>query len=77
VFTVFVAGQRMTFVLDPMSVPSVLKESRLRFAPVSDDVMDKAFGVPNVRSRFDLETIEDLARTRLKGDHLPPLTNTM
>lgn len=77
VFTLFVAGNRMTFVLDPLSTTAVLKAKQLDFHPVSDDVLAKAFKLYDVRSRVDLEEIETIGRTRLRGEHLTSLSSRM
>lgn len=77
VFTLVVAGRRMTFVLDPGSYPAVLQSSSLSFHPVSDEVMDSAFCVPDVRARMDLDELDAAARTNLKGVHLESLTKNI
>lgn len=77
VFTLFIAGDRMTFVLDPLSTPAVIKAKRLSFHPVSDSILDRAFKLPNVRSKLDLEEIESLGRTRLRGERLEELSSNM
>lgn len=77
VFTLFIAGQRMTFVLDPLSTPAVLRSKELAFHPVSDSILAQAFAFDNVRQRMDIEAIESLARTRLRGKALGPITDAM
>lgn len=77
VFTLFIAGDRMTFVLDPLSAPAVLKAKPLSFHPVSDGILDRAFKLPNVRNKLDLEEIEALGRTRLRGGQLKALSSNM
>ncbi len=77
VFTLFIAGQRMTFVLDPLSVPAVLKAKQLAFHPISDSVIEHAFGLDGLRRKMDLEAVEALGRTRLRGDALANLTHAM
>lgn len=77
VFTIFVAGERMTFVLDPMDVPTVLKASTLSFSQTADEIMNSAFDVPRARERYPVDALEDLARSRLKGEHLPDLVAAM
>lgn len=78
-FTLFIGGQRMTFVLDPMSTPAVLKSPHLSFHPISDKVLATAFKLSALRDGrdLDLEAIEDLARSRLKGDALAAMTAAM
>ncbi|MCR9164413.1 MAG: cytochrome P450 [Nannocystaceae bacterium] len=77
VFTVFLAGNRMTFVLDPLSTPAVLKAKQLDFHPISDDVLAKAFKLHQPRTRIDLEEIEAIGRTRLRGERLTSLSSRM
>jgi cytochrome P450 len=77
VFTLFLAGNRMTFVLDPLSTPAVLKAKQLDFHPVSDDVLAKAFKLYDARNRIELEEIEAIGRTRLRGERLASLSGRM
>jgi len=77
VFTLFVAGDRMTFVLDPLSAPAVLKAKALSFHPVSDGILARAFKLPNARDRLDLAEIETIGRTRLRGERLEELSSNM
>lgn len=77
VFTLFIAGDRMTFVLDPLSAPAVLKADQLSFHPISDSVLARAFKLVNPRERLDLEEIESIGRTRLRGDRLEELSSNM
>ena len=78
VFTLYVAGERMTFVCDPVELTSVLRNKALRFSPIADEVMGTAFGLPIDRAEWTmLHEAEDLARSALKGDNLAPLTAGM
>ncbi len=77
VFTIFVAGERMTFVLDPFDVPTVLKAEHLSFSQTADEVTEKAFDVARVRERYPIEALEELARSRLEGEHLSDLVAAM
>ncbi len=77
VFTLFLAGNRMTFVLDPLSTAAVLKAKQLDFHPVSDDVLAKAFKLHDARNRIDLEAVEAIGRTRLRGERLASLSGRM
>ena len=77
VFTLFIGGQRMTFIADPMSVPAVLKAKRLRFAPIADEVADKAFGIPKIRELAAMEALERTAKDYLKGRYLGSMTVRM
>ena len=48
VFTLYVAGKRMTFVLDPINIPLIFKGSKqLDFDAVSHEVGESAFGYPS------------------------------
>lgn len=77
IFTLFVGGRRMTFVLDPMSVPAVLKAKPLSFEPIGDEVMDGAFGLPHIRRIEGHDALYELGRVYLKGQHLGPVTSRM
>jgi cytochrome P450 len=77
VFTLFIAGQRMTFVLDPLSAPAVLKAKQLAFHPISGGVLTDVFKVRSLHENVDLEAMEALGRSRLRGDALTSLTQTM
>ena len=76
-FTLFIGGRRMTFVLDPMSYPAVLKSKQLSFHPVSDAVLQQAFKLPDIAAQIDLPAAEDLARSHLKGEALNAMTDAM
>lgn len=67
----------MTFVLDPMSYPAVLKAKALSFHPISYSVAATAFQLPKMREQVDSETVEQLSRTHLKGEHLRDATRAM
>ncbi len=77
VFTLFIAGDRMTFVLDPLSTPAVLKAKQLSFHPVSDGILARAFNLPDARDKLDMEEIETIGRTRLRGERLEELSSNM
>lgn len=77
VFTLFVAGQRMTFVLDPLSYAEVLKTKQLRFDEIAAEVMDKGFDFHDLGRLACLETLDEVNRAMLKGEHLSPLTGRM
>lgn len=77
VFTLFIAGQRMTFMLDPLGVPAVLKSEMLRFKPVADDVLVKGFGIEDIERVRRNEELERASKIYLKGEHLRPLTTRM
>lgn len=77
VFTLYLGGQRMTFVTDPLSYAAVLKAKQLSFRPVSEGVMGTAFQLPKLSERMDLDAAEELARARLKGPELTTMTQAM
>jgi hypothetical protein len=77
VFTLYLGGRRMTFVLDPMSYPTVLKARQLSFRPIADAVMATAFQSPNYRARVDVDALEELSKSELKGEALARMTTTM
>jgi cytochrome P450 len=76
VFTLLVAGQRMTFVLDPFSYPHVLKaQGDLSFHELGEQFGQRAFGyLPFERSGVDGHAIEGFFTEHLKGAGLAPLT---
>lgn len=76
-FTVFIGGRRMTFALDPMAVPALLKAKQLSFAPVADEVVDLAFALPKVREYAAIHALERASKDFLKGAALSPLTARM
>lgn len=77
VFTVFMAGERMTFVLDPFDFKAVLQHEDLSFQPVADEVSARAFELPDLRRLTPLDELEQLARDTLRGQHLSPLAQAM
>ncbi len=77
VFTLYVGGRRMTFVVDPLSYADVLKAKQLSFAPIAEEVMHSGFGVHGVHEIECIERLEQLQRVYLKGQHLSPLTARM
>ncbi|MEM7152190.1 MAG: cytochrome P450 [Myxococcota bacterium] len=77
VFTLYVAGRRMTFVCDTQSYLSVLRSETLKFEPFTDQVMERAFDYPCIRDDLDVETIDSMARRRLKGPDLADISAGM
>lgn len=77
VFTVYVARSRMTFVCDPLSYSTVLRCPALQFEPVADEVMERAFAFPNIRTEVDLDRLDGTARKYLKGEHLGEISERM
>ena len=76
VFTVLIAGQRMTFVLDPHDAPQVLKQTEaLRFHDLADKILVHAFGMdPAVVARSDAAVLHSLFGQHTKGPVLPALS---
>ncbi len=71
VFTLLVAGQRMTFILDPHSYPNLLRAQQdLSFTEISDEIVPRAFGVSKqVASRVSHDEV-DAFYVHLKGAEL-------
>lgn len=70
----------MTFIMDPLLYPSVIKHGRqLDFHSFSDKVAPRAFGYPPVRSLHLPGLDEDVQRSflLLQGENLGPLTESM
>lgn len=77
VFTLYLGGQRMTFVADPLSYADVLKAKQLSFTPIAEEVMHSGFGVPRIHELSCREQLDQASRTFLKGQHLSPLSGRM
>ncbi len=78
VFTVFMAGTRMTFLCDPQEVPTVLLDKRLDFHELANEISSKAFG----HSLESLELLDEPAVIRssidnMRGDALVEMTERM
>jgi cytochrome P450 len=67
VFTLYLAGKRMTFVLDPKSYNAVLTPKNMSFHVVVDEVVTNALSYPKVRERLPIEKLERIGRDLLKG----------
>lgn len=80
VFTVLIGGRYMTFVMNPLMYPSVIKHGKqLDFHKFSDSAASKAFDYPLVRSpRFSglSDSIQKMY-SLLQGPALDPLTTSM
>lgn len=76
VFTLLIAGRRMTFVLDPRCYPDVLKAgAELDFDVIADEFSSRAFGhAPSVAAGIDPDEMRGLLGELLKGPALTPLT---
>ncbi|XP_077363049.1 cytochrome P450 7B1 [Festucalex cinctus] len=80
VFTVHIAGRYMTFVMDPLMYPSIIKEGRrLDFHEFSGRAAPAAFGYPPVTEGSFPGLAEQIRRAfrLLQGDQLPALTQGM
>uniref|UniRef100_A0A3Q2QMI1 Cytochrome P450, family 7, subfamily B, polypeptide 1 n=1 Tax=Fundulus heteroclitus TaxID=8078 RepID=A0A3Q2QMI1_FUNHE len=80
VFTVLIAGKYMTFIMDPLLYPSVIKQGRqLDFHEFTDKVAPRTFGYPPVLGSTFPGLWEQVKRSfqLLQGDHLLPLTESM
>uniref|UniRef100_H3CDD3 Cytochrome P450, family 7, subfamily B, polypeptide 1 n=2 Tax=Tetraodon nigroviridis TaxID=99883 RepID=H3CDD3_TETNG len=80
VFTILIAGKYMTFIMDPLMYPNIIKHGRqLDFHSFSDTMAPLVFGYPPVRSYRSPSLHEDIQRAfkLLQGDHLCALTESM
>lgn len=74
VFTLLIAGRRMTFVLDPLCYPDVLKADALSFDAIADEFSTRAFGhAPSAAVGVDPEAMRRIFTESLKGPALTPL----
>ncbi|XP_020322485.1 cytochrome P450 7B1 isoform X1 [Oncorhynchus kisutch] len=80
VFTVLIAGKYMTFIMNPLLYPYVIKHGKqLDFHEFSDQVAPVTFGYPPVRSGKFPGMDEHIQRSfrLLQGDNLDNLTESM
>ncbi|XP_073346768.1 cytochrome P450 7B1 [Pagrus major] len=80
IFTVHIAGKYMTFIMDPLLYPSVIKQGRqLDFHQFSDKVAPIVFGYPPVMNRKSPGLHDEIIRSfqLLQGDNLTSLTESM
>ena len=79
VFTLLLAGKRMTFVLDPLNIPVIFKGCRqLDFAPISHEVGKRAFDHPDYAHMTAMD--DELHRAivaKAQGQPLALLTERM
>lgn len=73
VFTLLVAGRRMTFVLDPHAVPAVLQHEELAFTEMAFELSARIFGHPPVWPEAVPEVLR-LTKEHLKGEALAELS---
>ncbi|XP_008291411.1 25-hydroxycholesterol 7-alpha-hydroxylase [Stegastes partitus] len=80
IFTVQIAGKYMTFIMDPLLYPNIIKHGRqLDFHEFSNKVAPFTFGYPPVLSGKFPGLPEQVRRSfqLLQGDSLTPLTESM
>ncbi|CAL8347670.1 unnamed protein product [Merluccius merluccius] len=80
VFTVYIAGKYMTFIMSPLLYPSIMKQGRqLDFHEFTDQVAPVTFGYPPVRSARFPDMGDQIQRSfrLLQGDNLVTLTESM
>uniref|UniRef100_A0A3Q3XJH8 Uncharacterized protein n=1 Tax=Mola mola TaxID=94237 RepID=A0A3Q3XJH8_MOLML len=80
VFTVRIAGRFMTFIMDPLSYPTIIKQGRqLDFHAFSDKMASVVFGYTPIRDMCLPGFRDDIFRSfkLLHGDNLAPLTESM
>ncbi|XP_054623831.1 cytochrome P450 7B1 [Dunckerocampus dactyliophorus] len=80
VFTVHIAGRYMTFFMDPLMYPAIIKHGRqLDFHEFSNKVAPFTFGYPPVIGGKFPGLAEQIRRSfqMLQGDHLTVLTESM
>ncbi|XP_061776620.1 cytochrome P450 7B1 [Nerophis ophidion] len=80
IFTVHIAGRYMTFVMDPLMYPAIIKHGRqLDFHQFVNKVAPVTFGYPPVVSQKFPGLSEQIKRSfhLLHGDHLTSLTESM
>ncbi|CAJ1073159.1 -hydroxycholesterol 7-alpha-hydroxylase isoform X3 [Xyrichtys novacula] len=80
IFTVQMAGKYMTFIMDPLLFPNIIKHGRqLDFHEFSNKVAPPTFGYPPTNSRKFPRLQEQIGRSfqLLQGENLTPLTESM
>ncbi|XP_077077973.1 cytochrome P450 7B1 isoform X1 [Siphateles boraxobius] len=80
IFTVYIAGRYITFIMNPLLYPSVIKHGKqLDFHTFSDSAASRTFGFPAVRSGHFPGMSDSLQRsyTLLQGPALDPLAFSM
>ncbi|KAJ3595976.1 hypothetical protein NHX12_002385 [Muraenolepis orangiensis] len=78
VFTVYIAGKYMTFIMDPLLFPSIMKYGRqLDFHDFVNQVAPVTFGYPPVSSFPDMDHQIQRSFRLLQGDNLLALTESM
>ena len=77
VFTLYIAGQRMHFVLNPRDVPKILRRGKrdLQFGPIGWEIGTKAFQYSTATENDEMEKwVHDWYIKTLRGEALDPLT---
>ena len=75
VFTTLIAGERMTFILDPLEYPTVLLDQRLDFHELAGEISARSFG-HSVESLalLDNDAVRRLTIHSLRGQGLEEMT---
>ncbi|XP_013885208.1 25-hydroxycholesterol 7-alpha-hydroxylase [Austrofundulus limnaeus] len=78
VFTVLIAGKYMTFIMDPLLYPSIIKHGRqLDFHELTERLAPLVFGYPSMKTFPGLSEQISRAYRFLQGDSLTSLTESM
>ncbi|XP_008106726.2 cytochrome P450 7B1 [Anolis carolinensis] len=80
VFTIYLAGKYITFILDPLQFPSVIKNGKhLEFSEIADEISSRAFDHPPVLKEIYSNLSENVHRgyQYLIGKSLDELSDSM
>ncbi|MFT6396193.1 MAG: cytochrome P450 [Bradymonadia bacterium] len=78
VFTVFLAGQRMTFICDPQDYPAVLLDEGLDFHELANEISAKAFGhTLESLELIDTDAVIKTSINKMRGEDLAEMTARM
>ncbi len=78
VFTVFLAGQRMTFICDPQDYSTVLLDERLDFHDLAEEISAKAFGhTLESLELIDGDAVIKASISKMRGEDLADMTARM
>ena len=76
VFTLLVAGKRLTFILNPLNAPAIFKAADLDFEELSNDIGTAAFGYPDLMPLPQVrEDFHRVYNVHLQGSSLLALTD--
>ncbi|KAJ3182920.1 Cytochrome P450 7B1 [Gaertneriomyces sp. JEL0708] len=79
IFSATLAGRRTTFILDPLTIPRVYKNSKVfDFKPISDDIASRAFGASReaLNNQAFVSAIHSSYIRLLTGDSLRDITDS-